>query len=1250
MKECILRIWFLSFLSIFLLNGLCGIVFDEPSQILTPVSLTGVDFGDFNNNGFPDLFYSGYPVGVPGGTGGSFLYLNANGDSLVLAESAFLDLGNSTVNIVDVNNDGNLDIFVSGQFEIGDFQARLYYGAGDGTFTESAFAFSGFSGTWSDWADFNKNGLKDLIICGRVVEDSSQVSRTFLYKNLGNDQYELVETIIPGVSNGTVSWGDYNNNGYPDLFITGTFASGVYIAKLFKNLGNETFQEITGNFQGVRYSSVQWGDYDADGDLDLLVTGSSSNETTSFVRIYRNDGNDNFAVIDPGFEGVRQGDVTWADLNNNGYLDIMISGHLTTLDLIGNMYFYNPDTQAYDFAESYEGLKYATLNFADLNNNSKLDLFMTGRLYNDRFAHIYHNQTANTNNPPSAPNGFSAQVNGNHVVLSWESASDDNTPSAGLTYNLKIGTTSQGGDIINPESHLDGQRKVFRMGNVYTNTQYDLLLPPGEYFAAVQAIDNSFAGSAFSTEISFILTDPSEATPVPSFNFPTAVYISPIVVEISCTDENASIYYTLDGTNPTDSSLLYSEGLPLTETTIVKAIAIAPGFLPSPVSTAIYTFPIMIDDIADLRLQNPDNQTVYSLQSEFIITAMHNYRNQKFIQDNTAGLMIDDLNGVISNELQVGDKVSQLIGKLTTFDNSLQLIPIFDIMDYISSGNVVEPILITLDELNNMIDEYESRVIRVLNVSFNTTGLFEYNIVYDINDHTGNAMFKTILSETNYYATAIPQIPQNINGIAIRSGIHNGLVARELSDFSISFPAPINLIAQNTIENVLLGWEAPNIETDSDLVGWNLYRNGVLITSSPLDTSILSYEDYPDASGLVYSYNVRAVYENPDGFSANSNTAIVFFGEMFLPPTNLTGEVVDNNVLLTWNEPGASEPEWIHWDSGEHHRNIGTSEAAANEFMAATRFDTQDLIPYHNMYLTQIKFWPNAPNVVYTLKVWTGGNQNEPGTLITEQVLESITPGIWNIIELNEPVLINSNQELWFGYHMNTSAGYPAGADDGPPVNYKGNYIWWNGNWSTLLDMSVNNQYNWNIQGFVTGINSQQQAINIRDNKKSLRNQRTLTGYFVYRNEERITQEPLTVTNFIDYEVGEDIYNYFITALYNDSSESEPSNIFTVDMTSLQDEIIVIYKTGLVGNYPNPFNPETKIQFQTKNQMHVKINIYNIKGQKIKSLLDDNVDKGNHFILWDGTNNEQQKVSSGIYFYRFESKEKNEIKKMLLVK
>ncbi|MCD4819563.1 MAG: T9SS type A sorting domain-containing protein [Candidatus Cloacimonetes bacterium] len=95
----------------------------------------------------------------------------------------------------------------------------------------------------------------------------------------------------------------------------------------------------------------------------------------------------------------------------------------------------------------------------------------------------------------------------------------------------------------------------------------------------------------------------------------------------------------------------------------------------------------------------------------------------------------------------------------------------------------------------------------------------------------------------------------------------------------------------------------------------------------------------------------------------------------------------------------------------------------------------------------------------------------------------------------------------------------------------------------------------------------------------------------------------------------------------------------------------IAYITELIGNYPNPFNPETTINFTLKdNSENVKISIYNIKGQLVKTLLDKELPIGKHSVIWDGTDSMQRKTTSGIYFYKMIADDYQEIQKMILLK
>ncbi|NQV17017.1 MAG: T9SS type A sorting domain-containing protein [Armatimonadetes bacterium] len=87
-----------------------------------------------------------------------------------------------------------------------------------------------------------------------------------------------------------------------------------------------------------------------------------------------------------------------------------------------------------------------------------------------------------------------------------------------------------------------------------------------------------------------------------------------------------------------------------------------------------------------------------------------------------------------------------------------------------------------------------------------------------------------------------------------------------------------------------------------------------------------------------------------------------------------------------------------------------------------------------------------------------------------------------------------------------------------------------------------------------------------------------------------------------------------------------------------------------LSNSPNPFNPETTIKFTAENAENAEIIIFNIKGQKVKTLINEKKDSGNYQVVWDGTDNSKKQVSSGIYFYKLTSGKKTLNKKMLLLK
>jgi hypothetical protein len=111
-----------------------------------------------------------------------------------------------------------------------------------------------------------------------------------------------------------------------------------------------------------------------------------------------------------------------------------------------------------------------------------------------------------------------------------------------------------------------------------------------------------------------------------------------------------------------------------------------------------------------------------------------------------------------------------------------------------------------------------------------------------------------------------------------------------------------------------------------------------------------------------------------------------------------------------------------------------------------------------------------------------------------------------------------------------------------------------------------------------------------------------------------------------------------------------PNAIGWVPVPVNDDVIIQPTLCKLYQNYPNPFNPETTISYQLPENGKVELTIYNLKGQKVKQLVSDQLSAGQHSVVWNGKDDNGKPVSSGIYFYKLKSGNFEKTKKMILMK
>jgi hypothetical protein len=127
-------------------------------------------------------------------------------------------------------------------------------------------------------------------------------------------------------------------------------------------------------------------------------------------------------------------------------------------------------------------------------------------------------------------------------------------------------------------------------------------------------------------------------------------------------------------------------------------------------------------------------------------------------------------------------------------------------------------------------------------------------------------------------------------------------------------------------------------------------------------------------------------------------------------------------------------------------------------------------------------------------------------------------------------------------------------------------------------------------------------------------------------------------------------YRWNLTQLRN-NCEMIISYYFGIPLTAIFDEDPEIPdRFELFQNYPNPFNPDTKVKFGLPLQTDVKLTVYDILGREVTVLIDDQLEAGYHEIIWDGKNRQGKDIASGVYFYRLETEDFSDIKKMLLLK
>lgn len=327
----------------------------------------GLAFGDVNGDGFPDMIVSG-GFGNPGPGGSQVgLYLNdGEGNFTENTSNSFVAAREGDIRMFDFDNDGDLDIIISGFVGSNNYALHLYQNDGTGNFTlntQSGLETFGLYHGYVEIADLDNDGFLDIATVGQVSTGAS-LSKIRIFRNNGNSTFTLMnQAIFNHTAKGAIKAGDIDNNDTIDLVFIGNgpASSSTIIgfnSAVFLNDGNANFTKAV-NTPFIRHTdfpSIALADFDNDGFLDVITMGRViQSPNTHAIHFYLNNGEGNFIEVeDIPFTAHNYGKLTVGDVNNDGYNDLLITGLGDNNTAVAKLFINNIGVLNVDNKESFK--------------------------------------------------------------------------------------------------------------------------------------------------------------------------------------------------------------------------------------------------------------------------------------------------------------------------------------------------------------------------------------------------------------------------------------------------------------------------------------------------------------------------------------------------------------------------------------------------------------------------------------------------------------------------------------------------------------------------------------------------------------------------------------------------------------------------------------------------------------------------------------------------------------------------------
>jgi len=318
------------------------------SDTLNQSKANSIAVGDLNNDGLQDLIISGYDS-ARFGLFYDLYHGTVSGTFESVLESRIITYpdtigefvgGLGGADLADFNRDGYLDLYIHGSS-----RSRIFSNE-NGNLNEVQNDIRSLRILYSSaqWGDVNMDGAPDLLVMAQLESDDIIWNKLYI-QNSDNSFFADPYTVFPSLFNGNNAWGDYDNDGDPDLIVCGQTADpNSSVTRFYQNepigrLIEDTSQDLI----GLKAGAFHFVDIDIDGDLDLICTGWSKLEQKLLTRVYINEP---VGTYNPASEqiqfGVAYGTIDAIDFNLDGYKDLVISGADSVENNAGKIFLWKP--------------------------------------------------------------------------------------------------------------------------------------------------------------------------------------------------------------------------------------------------------------------------------------------------------------------------------------------------------------------------------------------------------------------------------------------------------------------------------------------------------------------------------------------------------------------------------------------------------------------------------------------------------------------------------------------------------------------------------------------------------------------------------------------------------------------------------------------------------------------------------------------------------------------------------------------